>query len=110
MYYERLKYSGELPIIGVNTFERPAHLTGQEKAPTELIRSTEEEKKQQIQNLGLFHQRNIGIVDEKLKELQRIAASGDNIFDYLIDTVNYCSLGQITFSLFDVGGQYRRSM
>jgi isobutyryl-CoA mutase len=110
MHYERLKYSGELPIIGVNTFERPPHLTGQGKTPTELIRSTEEEKKQQIHNLKLFHQRNEGMCADKLKELQSIAASGENIFDYLIDTVNYCSLGQITFSLFDVGGQYRRSM
>ncbi len=110
MHYERLKYTGELPIIGVNTFERPPHLKGQEKAPTELIRSTEEEKKQQIHNLALFHRRNRGIGEEKLKELRKIAASGENIFDYLIDTVNYCSLGQITFSLFDVGGEYRRSM
>ncbi|MCK5878913.1 MAG: cobalamin-dependent protein [Holophagae bacterium] len=110
MHYERLKYTGELPIIGVNTFERPPHLTGQEKAPTELIRSTEEEKKRQIHNLENFHKRNLGIGKEKLMELRKVAASGGNIFDYLIDTVNYCSLGQITFSLFDVGGQYRRSM
>lgn len=110
MHYERLKYTGELPIIGVNTFERPLHLTGQEKAPTELIRSTEEEKQRQIHNLERFHKRNLGIGDEKLKELQKVAASGENIFDYLIDTVNYCSLGQITSSLFGVGGQYRRSM
>ncbi len=110
MHYERLKYTGELPIIGVNTFERPAHLTGQEKAPTELIRSTEEEKQRQIHNLELFHTRNEDVSKDKLRKLRKVASSGGNIFDNLIDTVNYCSLGQITFSLFDVGGEYRRNM
>jgi len=110
MHYERLKFTGELPIIGVNTFERPAHLAGLEKEPTELIRSTEEEKQRQIHNLELFHERNRDIGAEKLKKLTEIAGSGENIFDYLMDCVNYCSLGQITFSLFDVGGEYRRNM
>ncbi len=110
MHYERLKFTGELPIIGVNTFERPPHLTGMEKTPTELIRSTEEEKQLQIRNLEKFHLRNKEVSGEKLKELQQIAAGDGNIFDFLIDAVNYCSLGQITKSLFEVGGQYRRSM
>ncbi|RLE18463.1 MAG: methylmalonyl-CoA mutase [Acidobacteria bacterium] len=110
MHYERLKYTGELPIIGVNTFERPAHLAGYEKEPTELIRSTEEEKQRQIHNLELFHERNRSVAAEKLEKLRKIAGLGENIFDYLMDCVNYCSLGQITFSLFDVGGEYRRNM
>ncbi|BBB32244.1 methylmalonyl-CoA mutase [Thermotomaculum hydrothermale] len=110
MYYEYMKHTGKLPIIGVNTFERPPHLKGLEKQPLELIRSTEEEKKQQIENLKLFHERNKKEAPEYLKRIRQAAINNENTFKVLMDAVNYCSLGQITQELFSVGGQYRRNM
>ena len=110
MYYEYLKHTGKLPIIGVNTFERPPHLKGLEKQPAELIRSTEEEKKQQIENLKLFHERNKKEAPIHLKRIREAAINNENTFKVLMDAVNYCSLGQITQELFSVGGQYRRNM
>ncbi len=110
MKYEHLKHSGELPIIGVNTFRRPEHMQEEEGAPLELMRSTEEEKQQQIDNLDRFHHRNRAQCAQALKALKRGAAENGNIFETLLTTVNSCSLGQITQSLFDTGGQYRRNM
>ena len=108
LYYETMKNSGELPIIGVNTF------LGAGGSPTILplgiIRSTDEEKTDQIQALGAFQERNKGIGQEKLKKLQQVAIGGENIFNELMESVKYCSLGQITHALYEVGGQYRRSM
>ncbi len=110
MKYEHLKHSGELPIIGVNTFRRPEHLKQEEGAPLELMRSTEAEKRQQIDNLKQFHCRNQSTSANALKTLQQVAAQDGNIFETLLDTVNSCSLGQITQALFETGGQYRRNM
>ncbi|OIR05062.1 methylmalonyl-CoA mutase [mine drainage metagenome] len=108
LYYETLKHTGELPIVGVNTFLNkkgsPTIL------PTEIIRSTKEEKEQQIQNLQAFHQRNKNVSAEKLNHLKTVAINNGNLFEALMDTVKYCSLGQITHALYEVGGQYRRNM
>jgi isobutyryl-CoA mutase len=108
LYYESLKHSGELPIIGVNSFLNkkgsPTVLPG------EVIRSTTEEKEQQIQNLQAFWKRNENKSADMLNRLKKVAINNGNIFAELMETVKYCSLGQITHALFEVGGQYRRSM
>jgi methylmalonyl-CoA mutase len=108
LYYETMKHTGELPIVGVNTFLNkkgsPTILPG------EVIRSTKDEKEQQIQNLKAFWKRNEHRSEEMLKRLKRVAINNDNLFEELIETVKYCSLGQITHALYEVGGQYRRSM
>jgi methylmalonyl-CoA mutase len=108
LYYEHQKHSGELPLIGVNTFLNkkgsPTIL------PTEVIRSTTEEKEQQIQNLHAFWKRNEGKSKEALKRLKEVAINNGNLFEELMETVKYCSLGQITHALYEVGGQYRRNM
>ncbi len=107
MHYEHLKHSGELPLIGVNTFLNP---NPDEPGPPELIRSTEAEKKQQIDNLKAFHARNADRAPAALARLKEVARSGGNTFDELLETVKFCSLGQISQALYEVGGQYRRSM
>ena len=108
LYYEHMKHTGELPLIGVNTFLNkngsPTIL------PNEVIRSTKEEKEQQIQNLNAFWKRNEGKKEEALKRLKQVAINNGNLFAELMETVKYCSLGQITHALYEVGGQYRRSM
>ncbi len=108
LYYETLKHTGELPIVGVNTFLNkkgsPTIL------PSEVIRSTTEEKEQQISNLKAFHKRNKDVSAQALQRLQEVAISNGNLFAELMETVKYCSLGQITHALYEVGGQYRRSM
>jgi len=108
LYYESLKHSGELPIVGVNTFLNkkgsPTNI------PTEVIRSTREEKEKQIENLQAFHQRNQDKITEMLNRLKETAINNGNLFEALMETVKYCSLGQITHALYEVGGQYRRNM
>ncbi|GAX88850.1 fused isobutyryl-CoA mutase/GTPase IcmF [Effusibacillus lacus] len=111
MYYEQLKHSGELPIIGVNTFENPATLAEDYEPPKiELARASKEEKELQIANLREFQERNKDRAPQMLKRLQQVAQDGGNIFEELMETVKYCSLGQITQALYEVGGQYRRNM
>ena len=108
MYYEMKKHTGELPLIGVNTFlsskGSPTIL------PMEVIRSTEEEKQLQIENLKRLHERSNKEAQQYLQQLQKAALENKNLFEVLIETVKYCSLGQITNALFEVGGQYRRNM
>jgi isobutyryl-CoA mutase len=108
LYYETLKHTGEYPIVGVNTFLNkkgsPTIL------PTEVIRSTKEEKEFQIKTLQAFHQRHAGKSEAMLKRLQQAAVKNENLFAELMETVKYCSLGQITNALYAVGGQYRRNM
>jgi isobutyryl-CoA mutase len=108
MHYEMLKHTGELPIIGVNTFRNPhgdaVHDT------LELARSTEEEKQSQLKRLQDFHTRNAGQASAMLKGLQQAVIENRNVFEVLMDAVRVCSLGQITNALFEVGGQYRRNM
>ncbi|MDP1656465.1 MAG: methylmalonyl-CoA mutase family protein [Hylemonella sp.] len=108
MHYEMLKHTGELPIIGVNTFRNPHGDTVLEKL--ELARSTEEEKKSQLQRLADFQTRHAGEAPAQLKRLQQAVIENRNVFEVLMDAVRVCSLGQITNALFEVGGQYRRSM
>ena len=110
MYYEELKHSGEIPIVGVNAFcDSNARL---EKLTTsvELTRATESEKESQLNRLEKFKRQNQKEAPAALKCLQQTARSGGNIFAELMNTVRVCSLGQITQALYDVGGQYRRSM
>ncbi|MFN8268224.1 MAG: methylmalonyl-CoA mutase family protein [Chitinophagales bacterium] len=108
MYYEMKKHTGELPIIGVNTFlsskGSPTIL------PQEVIRSTEAEKKLQIANLQAQQNRNEQEVKHQIAILQKAALDNKNMFEVLMEAVKYCSLGQITNALFEVGGQYRRNM
>ncbi len=108
MHYEMLKHTGELPIVGVNTFLKP----GGDKLPDvlELARSTEDEKQGQLQRLADFHARHAEAAPMQLKRLQQAVIDNANVFDVLMDAVRCCSLGAITNALFEVGGQYRRSM
>jgi len=108
MHYEMLKHTGEHPIIGVNTFRNP----NGDPVPEfiELARSTEAEKQSQLQRLNDFHQRHASHSAAMLKRLQQAVIDNSNVFEVLMDAVRCCSLGQITDALFEVGGQYRRSM
>jgi methylmalonyl-CoA mutase len=108
MHYEMLKHTGELPLIGVNTFRNPH---GDPVNDTlELARSTEAEKQSQLKRLAEFHARHAAEAPAMLQRLQRAVIANDNVFEVLMDAVRCCSLGQITSALFEVGGQYRRSM
>ncbi len=108
MHYEMLKHSGEYPIVGVNTFRSPH---GEPVAQTlELARSTDEEKQSQLKRLADFHARHAGEAQAMLQKLQTAVIDNRNVFEVLVDAVRCCSLGQITNALFEVGGQYRRSM
>ena len=108
MHYEMLKHTGELPIIGVNTFRNPHGDAVLEKL--ELARSTEAEKQSQLQRLADFHARHAHEAPVQLQRLQQAVIENRNVFEVLMDAVRVCSLGQITTALFEVGGQYRRSM
>ncbi|WP_112488496.1 fused isobutyryl-CoA mutase/GTPase IcmF [Thiomonas sp. X19] len=108
MHYEMLKHTGELPIVGVNTFRNPHGDTV--SAHLELARSTEDEKESQLRRLADFHQRHAGAAPAMLQALQQAVIDNRNVFAVLMDAVRVCSLGQITTALFEVGGQYRRSM
>jgi methylmalonyl-CoA mutase len=103
-----LKHTGDLPIVGVNTFRNPHGDAVLDKL--ELARSTEEEKQSQLKRLQDFHARNAGEAPAMLKRLQQAVIENRNVFDVLMDAVRVCSLGQVTHALFEVGGQYRRSM
>ncbi|OYQ38955.1 methylmalonyl-CoA mutase [Rhodoferax sp. TH121] len=108
MHYEMLKHTGELPIIGVNTFRNPHGDAVLEKL--ELARSTDDEKQSQLKRLADFHARHAEVAPSMLKRLQQAVIDNRNVFDVLMDAVRVCSLGQITSALFEVGGQYRRNM
>ncbi len=108
LYYETLKHTGEFPIIGVNTFLNkkgsPTVL------PAEVIRATEDEKQYQLSMLSNLHETNKEQVEVELNKIQNAAIQNENIFEYLMEATKFCSLGQITNALFEVGGQYRRNM
>ena len=108
LYYETLKHTGEYSIIGVNTFL--SSKGSPTIIPQEVIRSTTEEKEFQIKTVQNLWQRSGETGQERLKALQQKAIHNQNIFEELMETVKYCSLGQITKALFEVGGQYRRNM
>jgi isobutyryl-CoA mutase len=108
LHYEMLKHTGEYPIIGVNTF------LSSEGSPTvipgEVIRATQEEKELQIHTLQQLHKMHGGMTAQQIKQLQLAAIKNENLFEVLMEAVKYCSLGQITQGLYEVGGQYRRNM
>jgi len=108
MHYEMLKHTGEHPIVGVNTFRNPHG----EPVPEhiELARSTEDEKQSQLTRLRDFHSRHAEQAPAMLERLQQAVIDDRNVFEVLMSAVRCCSLGQITSALFEVGGQYRRSM
>lgn len=108
LYYETLKHTGEFPIIGVNTFK--SSKGSPTIVPKEVIRATPEEKEYQISMLEELHKSREGEADKWLKKLQEAAINNENMFEELMEVCKYCSLGQITTALFEVGGQYRRNM
>ncbi|MBE7460913.1 MAG: methylmalonyl-CoA mutase family protein [Zoogloeaceae bacterium] len=108
LYYEHRKHDGSYPIIGVNTFRNPHGDGVPEKV--ELARSTEEEKQSQLTRLADFQSRHAAEAAPMLARLKRTVIENGNVFAVLVDAVRVCSLGQITQALFEVGGQYRRSM
>ncbi len=108
LYYESLKHTGELPIMGVNTF-----LSSQGSPtvlPKEVIRATDDEKNYQIENLKNLNNSNKDLSDKILLELKNAVLDNKNTFEYLMEATKYCSIGQITNALYEVGGQYRRNM
>ncbi|MBE7410485.1 MAG: methylmalonyl-CoA mutase family protein [Leptospiraceae bacterium] len=107
IYYETLKHSGELKIIGVNSFLGKENTN---EKTMELIRSSEEEKKQQLLELNEFQNRNKNECEKAIQSLEKTALKGGNIFQELMETVKYASLGQITSAMYKFGGKYRRSM
>jgi methylmalonyl-CoA mutase len=108
LYYEHKKHDGSYPIVGVNTFRNPH---GDQTPKTiELARSTDEEKRSQLERLAEFHARHAKAAPAAIERLKRVVIENGNVFAELMNTVRVCSLGQITNALFDVGGQYRRSM
>lgn len=110
MYYEMKKHTGELPIIGVNTYLNPNPPSEEQMDSMEIARATKEEKETQIRNLRSFQERNKDHAGEALSRLKEAAVTDGNIFAELMETVKYASLGQITRALYEVGGQYRRNM
>jgi len=108
LYYETLKHTGELPIMGVNTF-----LSSQGSPtiiPGEVIRATEDEKRYQIEMLDQLHRTYADKAPALLVNLQHAAVKNMNMFNELMEITKYCSIGQITDALYNVGGQYRRNM
>jgi methylmalonyl-CoA mutase len=108
LYYEHKKHDGSYPIIGVNTFR--SKQAGATPQKLELARSTEEEKQSQLKRLADFHARNAAAAPKALERLKRVVIENGNVYAELMKTVRVCSLGQITKTLFEVGGEYRRSM
>ncbi len=108
--YESKKQSGDLPIVGVNTFLNEDAEGAEEEKEVDLIRSTGEEKDQQIESLEEFQQRHADDVKEAVDQLKQTARDNGNIFEELMETVKVASLGQISQALYEVGGQYRRNM
>jgi isobutyryl-CoA mutase len=109
MYYEHLKHNGTLPLIGVNTFLPKDH-GGEIATEIELIRSTPEEKGQQIDNVQRYGRARNSLAPQSLTRLQDTARDRRNVFEQLMDAVKYNSLGQISHALYGVGGEYRRNM
>jgi len=112
LLYETRKHDGTLPLIGVNTFLPPTPEAGadEEHVEIELARSTDDEKQSQLQRLEAFHAAHADERPAALARLQDAALAGDNLFEVLMDAVRSCSLGDITHTLFEVGGRYRRNV
>jgi isobutyryl-CoA mutase len=109
LHYETLKDSGELPIIGVNTYISK-NIDEQFKKEIEISRCSSDEKNDQINRLEKFKNRNSNKSEDMLNKLEDVALNGGNIFEELLETVNFCSLGEVTQLLYRVGGRYRRNM
>ncbi len=109
LYYEHKKHDGSLPIVGVNTF-LPEQGSHDENRNAELIRSTEEEKRAQVEAIIAYNEAHAGQQQASLRRLQQAAATGGNVFGELMETVKSASLGRISRALYSVGGQYRRNM
>jgi methylmalonyl-CoA mutase len=110
MLYEQRKHDGSLPIVGVNTFRNPDTDVDELERPVTLARSTEAEKQSQLARLRDFHAHHAGERPAALARLRETALAGSNLFAVLMDAVRCCSLGEITQTLFDVGGRYRRNV
>ena len=110
LYYEMLKHDGRLPLIGVNTFRDPDTSLEELTESVDLARATPQEKESQLTRLAAFQKRHEKEAPQALRRLQAVALSGENIFAELMAAVRFCTLGQITQALFDVGGKYRRNM
>ena len=110
LLYELKKDSGQIPIVGVNAFIDPESHEDRVPGEVQLARATAEEKREQIDNLRVFHRQNSARAPEALDRLKKQALSGGNVFAELMNTVRVASLGQITHALYEVGGQYRRAM
>lgn len=110
MYYEHKKHDGSLPIVGVNTYLNPHGDGNDGEFSIALARSTDDEKQNQIRRLRDFHQRHQSESERAIERLKQAAIHDQNVFEVLMDAVQYCSLGQITNAFFEVGGQYRRNM
>jgi isobutyryl-CoA mutase len=108
LHYETRKHDGSLPIVGVNTFLNESGEDEHAVAP--LFRASEEEQHAQVASVRAFQKRHAAHSEEALRRLQQVAASGGNVFAELLETVQVCSLGQITHALYEVGGRYRRHM
>jgi methylmalonyl-CoA mutase len=109
LYYETRKHDGSLPIVGVNTYLSKTDGVDEHKG-AELIRSTEREKQDQVSAVRSFQERHAMEAPAALRKLQDVAARGGNVFAELMECVKFCSLGQISHALYEVGGQYRRNM
>ncbi len=109
LYYETLKHSGELPIVGVNMFQNP-HAEEGKVVETELIRSSEEEKKGQVNQVRDLHERHKDMATTALERLREAALANENIFEVLMDAAKVCTIGQMSRALYGIGGQYRRGM
>ncbi|AGH95313.1 fused isobutyryl-CoA mutase/GTPase IcmF [Pseudobdellovibrio exovorus] len=111
LYYEHLKHSGDLPVIGVNTFINPKTLAEDYVPPKiELARASQDEKNHQLNHVNNFQSENADRAQHELKNLQKTALSGGNIFEALLSASRYCSLYQMSQALYEVGGQYRRNL
>ena len=108
MYYEHKKHDGSYPIIGVNTFRNPHDDGAQHEI--ELARSSDDEKQSQLKRLAAFHERNKNEAPQWISKLRQTVIDNGNVFAVLMDAVRYCSLGQISTALYQVGGKYRRNM
>ncbi|MFQ5696962.1 MAG: methylmalonyl-CoA mutase family protein [Myxococcota bacterium] len=109
LHYESLKHSGELPVVGVNTFVR-AHPEPRAETPQTLVRASLDEKRAQLEGVRAFQRRHRDEAPAALARLRAVALAGGNVFEELMETVKVASLGQITEALFEAGGRYRRAM
>ena len=111
MIYEHRKHSGELPIIGVNTFEEGVdNSLSVEEFDIEVTRSDKEERMMVIDRNKAFKETHAKEAEEGLARLEQVAREGGNLFEVMMDIVEYCTVGQVTQALFETGGKFRRNM